>query len=301
MIRGFLYFIVIANLGVFLWHQTQYKSDKSPASGKIPVLINNERIQVVEPFYAAKDVDVSVPSLQTNKNEKKQRLKDNLGEDNIEVAEKNIETAVNESGNTVEQPLLQPIELQTPEEQSAEELYPVENEVPQEIEQQDLPQAPCYQINLLSESEVAIWETELTKMGHMFKTEGELVSVPAGYLVLIEPQKDLPAAHQKMRKAKSMGLDTFVINRGKWSRGVSLGVFSTKNNALKTQKRVLLKMPDEKIMVEPRFNEKTLFKIQIKWPDPENELNLWSDPSEFANKTINMQKITKKSCKEIEF
>lgn len=116
----------------------------------------------------------------------------------------------------------------------ATESRPAPEKAP-ESESPVTPAAPtpaCYRIGPLLKPELAAEiETRVRSQGWPTTREERRVSVASGFLVYWPPLASRQAALEKMRELRAQGIDSFVVGDGPYLNGLSLGLFSSEDNA----------------------------------------------------------------------
>jgi hypothetical protein len=74
------------------------------------------------------------------------------------------------------------------------------------------------------------------------------------FRVLLAPAKSLQDAYRRLRELQSQQIDSYVITQGKYSLGISLGVFSRRDAADRTQSDLLKRGYQTEIVTMPRYN-----------------------------------------------
>lgn len=333
MLKWFLYLVILANLGVLLWHLTRYQPASEAMHEKRPLSINVEKIQLIKP----QSVDTPVQS------ENKQTSRLEL---------KGVEQAVNASQDVVTQPSAQPLtqpaihtpstqqtstgsvkeqvsdksvpdrkllktemkveeQTQSPtdradnENTASHEMPSSDKEVPQREKVETLlapqPVASCYSLNPLKQK-LAEKFSQFLKKNEILYTQQHTTKVrPAGYLAMVAPSSDYKQSKKRLKQVKKAGLDAFLITKGQWQRGISLGVFSSRANAETIIKRARKKLPKINLKIADRVREEIIYRVVFKITSPQNPQDLLKNSQIMEMKGQFVAEVTKKSCKDIEF
>ncbi len=259
-----------------LWNITGRSPAQKPMDGKIPVTINSEKIAIFK----------QQPKTLVTNNGHTSELESLQIEDKLPLSPKK---------NLVDDH--QKVQISEQDPQSGKE-----GQVRKSSEKESLSiRNQCYQISPLSETEGLRLLQHLKAQDYPSKSWKELVLENVGYIVLLGPYTTKQQTMSKLKQLKIKKIDAFMINRGKWNRAISLGIYSNKENALSHQKMVVKQLPGDNVRIQQRVNEKTVVFVQMKVPDPDLTLKSVLFLDIFAQKQLNFKKISKKSCKEIEF
>jgi hypothetical protein len=163
----------------------------------------------------------------------------------------------------------------------------------------------CYQYGPLNEVQADAIKVVMEQQQIPVVQQSRTLVEPRGFLVLILPQKNSNTAKSQMRSARKAGLDAFTITQGEWNNGVSLGIFSTKENADKFFKTVKGLIPNAPISIKKRVRESEVYRILFKLENEQDPVTLLSNnPFPSFNSKNPLQKTTKiakKSCESVEF
>ncbi len=126
-----------------------------------------------------------------------------------------------------------------------------------------------------------------------------------GFLVLIMPQADAAGAKRQMRIARKAGLDAFTITKGDWIHGVSLGIFSGKNNAGTLFSKANKLIPQAEVAIQDRLRERDVYRLIFKLQKDQDPVQLLSSNSfpafDLKDPLEKSTKVAKKSCETVEF
>ncbi|PIP80895.1 MAG: hypothetical protein COW84_02775 [Gammaproteobacteria bacterium CG22_combo_CG10-13_8_21_14_all_40_8] len=159
----------------------------------------------------------------------------------------------------------------------------------------------CYEWSALEDEELLHLTQKLEASAQGYQVEDIPVEASDGYMVLLGPFSSNEISLEKYKILKQAKIDSFMVNQGKWNHGISLGIFSLRENAIAHQEKIQKKIPNEPIHVENRTREKTVHNVKMEWTESEIGLNSELFLTVFAQNEQKMKKIAKKSCKEIEF
>ncbi|RMH39442.1 MAG: hypothetical protein D6694_11205 [Gammaproteobacteria bacterium] len=166
-------------------------------------------------------------------------------------------------------------------------------------ENSEIPAFTCWLIDGLDDEVAARLEIELEKMGVEYRTIQNMRSQPAGHIVLIGPFASEAEGLKARRQAIKAGFgDALLLTRGRWKGSVSLGIFSSYDNAKRQQKRAKKRLPDLEIRIEQRFRNESKKAIYVRldkgmsWPPK---------PIDSEHLNPNQKKWQKKTCKGVEF
>jgi hypothetical protein len=158
----------------------------------------------------------------------------------------------------------------------------------------------CWVLEGMNDRQSASMEVALTRLDLPYRVFRNLVSEPAGYVVIAGPLASEAEATALRARARAQRLDAFVLTRGQWKNGVSLGVFSSRKNALRRQQEARSKLPDVDVTVEQRFRERTENRLLVPaWHGGKQILS--TQLNEIAHKNQIKTDWAKKSCKDVEF
>ncbi len=168
-----------------------------------------------------------------------------------------------------------------------------------QAENSEMSDFTCWLIDGLDDEAAARLEVELEKMGVEYRTIQNMRSQPAGHIVLIGPFASEAEGLRARRQAIKAGFDdALLLTRGRWKGSVSLGIFSSYDNAKRQQKRAKKRLPDLEIRIEQRFRNESKKSIYVRlhkgmpWP---------SKPIDSEHLNPNQKKWQKKTCKGVEF
>jgi len=163
----------------------------------------------------------------------------------------------------------------------------------------------CYQYGPLNQSQAEAIKVVMEQQQIPVVQQSRTLVEPRGFLVLILPQANSNAAKSQMRSARKAGLDAFTITQGEWNNGVSLGIFSTKENADKFFKTAKGLIPNSPVSIKKRVRESEVFRILFKLENEQDPaILLANNPFPSFNSKNPLQKTTKiakKSCETVEF
>jgi cell division septation protein DedD len=124
--------------------------------------------------------------------------------------------------------------------------------------------------------------------GGKVSTSEETLSMRTGYWVLIPPLANRAAAEAMGKKLTKKGIrDYWVMSKGPYRNGISLGVFSQESNARSFAKRMTRKGFD--VTTTERLKERT-----VLWLDYEGEVFI--PPAEIRSRVPNGVKVVDRDC-----
>ncbi len=163
----------------------------------------------------------------------------------------------------------------------------------------------CYQYGPLNNSQADAISAVMKQQKIPVVQQSRILVEPRGFLVLIMPQKNSAAAKSEMRVARKAGMDAFTITKGEWNNGVSLGIFSAKENANKLFNQAKKLLPKSKVAIQKRVRETEVFRILFKLQEDQDPAILLANNTfprfDSKNPLQITTKVAKKSCETVEF
>ncbi|MBI2382358.1 MAG: SPOR domain-containing protein [Gammaproteobacteria bacterium] len=123
----------------------------------------------------------------------------------------------------------------------------------------------CWRSAVLAETDAsARLELALRSQGWVTRRVAEPVSGTNDYIVYWPRFPDRARALAKMRELRSQGVDSFVIGEGEWRNGLSLGLFSRRENAKRHAEE--LRRRGLQAAVGPRSREPERLRFEVRLP-----------------------------------
>lgn len=329
--------LIILNLGVFLGQKALGPSSREQRQTRIPLSLNSEAIQLVEaetekPSLVTKneldlevegeekipeddmasvvekiEVVVNTPEAVTSTEQYHGEIESQTelvagGNEAIPNAIDNreLESVTNEIEGKEVDGTLDPTVQESIEDLDVSSLELNETKLSQDTTAMDN-QNSCYEWTDLDDDEWGRLKDKLDKLNLVYEVVNEQITEIEGYIVLIGPFSSNEASLEKYRMLKQRKIDSFMVNQGKWAHAISLGIFSSQENARVHHAKIQKKIPNEEIHVESRTREKNVHQVKMEWVETEVRLNSELFMVVFEQNEQKMKKISKKSCKEIEF
>ncbi len=310
MLKWLLYLIILANLGVLIWHLTRYQPPSEAMRQKQSLSVNADHIQVLKPRNPELSVPVEQSTTTLVPSQQHSFLQQQTNRPKLISA-----TVLKSKQQPPDQPfkasyLSSPLKSES--ESSGENENSPSRETPSASLEPGQPIASvnqvdsdtlqaCYSLNPLKEKQAKKFSQFLKKSAIKFKQQHTTKIRPAGYLAMVVPAKDYQVAKKILKQVKKEGLDAFLITKGQWQRGISLGVFSSRANAETIIEHARKKLPRINLKITDRVRQEIIYRVIFKFASSQDPQDLLRKSQITGSKGQFLAKVTKKSCKDIEF
>lgn len=313
MLKWLLYLIILANLGVLIWHLTRYQPATEAMHEKQSLSINADHIQIIKPQHAEKKLQPQrIESTLSANLAKPMKQEESIQQQPVTelVAQQSSGESALDGGET------QPDKTVVTNTQPSTGVTDGENNLnkaPQALEEKNnkqkesainvesMPVTTCYSLNPLKRIQAKKFGQFLKKTEIAYTEQQTTKIRPAGYLAMVAPASDYKVAKKKLKQVKKAGMDAFLITKGEWQRGISLGVFSSRVNAETIIKRARKKLPKLSLKIADRVREEIVYRVIFKLTSQQNPQDLLKKSQIMEMKGQFLAEVTKKSCKDVEF
>ena len=313
MLKWLLYLIILANLGVLIWHLTRYQPATEAMHEKQSLSINADHIQIIKPQNAEKNLqpqrinstlsaNLAKPLKQDESTQQQPVTELVAGQSADESALDGGEIRPDKIAETNTQPSTGVADGENNLKQETQALEDKDNKQKKSaINVESVPVSTCYSLNPLQRAQAKKFGQFLKKTGIAYTEQQTTKIRPAGYLAMVAPASDYKAAKKDLKQVKKAGMDAFLITKGEWQRGISLGVFSSRAHAETIIKRARKKLPKLSLKIADRVREEIVYRVIFKLTSQQNPQDLLKKSQIMEMKGQFLAEVTKKSCKDVEF
>ena len=320
--KWILYALLLLNLIAFLWFYSNSEEELDLPKQQTRALLNSEKISIVKSVVNSELEKQTAPTTVPEQLPDTGTQKEEMTEDPLQAiinqkvddksliektAPKQIEVVTLVTEPTVREQTdnTQPATQSQEEQNLLNEMASFASRDVTAIEPSSVLPMFCYQYGPLDQTQAEAITVVMQQQQIPVVQQSRVVVEPRGFLVLIMPQRNSDAAKSQMRIARNAGLDAFVITKGEWNNGVSLGIFTTKENADKLFTTAKGLIPNSQVAIKKRVRESEVYRILFKLKnDQDPAILLANNPFPSFNSKNPLQKTTKiakKSCETVEF
>jgi hypothetical protein len=134
-----------------------------------------------------------------------------------------------------------------------------------------LPDPICFAVTAVSEAEAQQLVTHLGRLGASAAIEYQIIEVPGSLMVYVPPFSSRDDALPHLAAIRQSGIDSFLIQDGDYRNGISVGVFSSDQNARirQTQLEALgYRTATHRYLIErPQYHVVGLYRSEQGFPE----------------------------------